>query len=230
MFSFLEENQERLLFILGSGRSGTQLISTLLNRAENAVVFHEPNFREDVANMDSLRRDESLLEKYWRNFRCIDVYRRWEDASAGDLYGEVNGTIRYHARVIRELFPRAKVFLIARDGRGVIRSMMGWRQFYGPHAKGAYAIGPLPNDPFYGKWKGMRRFEKLCWSWRDSNEFVMQYVPDNNWLRLESLTSDFDYFNANRGGITIGQKTALCPCGAPVVKGSPPRCLPPGAL
>jgi len=38
----------------------------------------------------------------------------------------------------------------------------------------------------------MSRFEKICWSWRESNEFVMAHVPEERWLRLESIVRDYD--------------------------------------
>lgn len=192
--TFLQSHQENLLFVMGSGRSGTQLISDLLDTSDSAVVFHEPNFREDVATMDSLRRDPQRAMRYWQEFRSVEVYRRWMAAPNATMYGEVNGTIRYQAPAIRQLYPNAKMLLLARDGRGVVRSVMGWPQFYNPGSKGAYAMAPLADDPFYLEWPRMTRFEKMCWAWRDTNEFLMRFIPPSHWLALEQVTSDFDYF------------------------------------
>ncbi len=192
--AYLRRRQEEMIFVLGSGRSGTQLISELLDQSGEAKVFHEPNFLEDVGTMDALRRDESLAERYWREFRNVAVYHRWLAAPEGACYGEVNGTIRYQAPVIRRLYPGAGMFLMVRDGRGVVRSVMGWSRFYGKGARGAYALEPLPDDPFHDEWPHMSRFERLCWSWRDTNEFLMQWIPESHRLRLEDITSDYDYF------------------------------------
>ena len=186
------EVQHRMFFILGSGRSGTQLLSSLFEKA-GVASFHEPNFYEDVATMDLFRRNLQKCEDYWHRFRACEVMRRWEKSGA-EYYCEVNGTIRYHAPAIRSLFPLAKLFLCARDGRGVVRSVMGWKQFYGPRSKGAFALAPLPGDPFYHRWTHMSRFEKVYWSWRESNEFVMAHVPPEQWLRIEDIVRDYDYF------------------------------------
>ena len=204
--AYLQQNQDRLVFVLGSGRSGTQLISDLLEQSADAAIFHEPNFREDVGAMDVMRHDAALTERYWREFRCVEVYRRWTATPGKSIYGEVNGTIRYQAAAIRKLFPEAKLLLMVRDGRGVVRSVMGWPQFYGPRSKGAYALAPLSGDPFFEEWSRMSRFEKVCWSWRDTNEFLMDHIPASHWLQLERITSDFDYFTkqfANGVGIEI---------------------------
>ena len=186
------EVQKKMFFVLGSGRSGTQLLSTLFERA-GVAAFHEPNFHEDVLTMDTFRRDAEKCRDYWRRFRAREVARRWKETGA-EYYCEVNGTIRYHAPAIRALFPHSPLFLFARDGRGVVRSIMGWKHFYGPHSKGAYALSPLPGDPFLERWEHMSRFEKICWGWRESNEFVMAHIPPRQWLRLEDIVRDYDLF------------------------------------
>jgi hypothetical protein len=192
---YLETNQARLLFVMGTGRSGTQLISDLLNASEKAVVFHEPNFREDVSTMDVLRRDHQQTLRYWREFRGVEIFKRWMKEPEGMLYGEVNGTIRYQAQAIRELFPKARMLLLSRDPRGVIRSVMGWKQFYGPGSKGAFALAPLSGDSFEAEWGDMSRFERICWGWQNTNQMLMKVIPPSHWLMLEKCTTDYEYFD-----------------------------------
>lgn len=183
-----------MIFITGSGRSGTQLLSDLLNSTGSAKVFHEPNFWEDVGTMDSLRKDAELSVRYWEDFRSLEVYRRWTEKPKTHFYCEVNGTIRYQVPAIKKIYPNSKMLMVARDGRGVVRSVMGWSQFYGPGSKGEHALSPLPNDRYFAEWSQMSRFEKICWSWNDTHEFLMRQIPDDHRLQLERLTSDFDYF------------------------------------
>lgn len=191
---YLKENQYKLVFITGSGRSGTQLLSDLLDSTGSARVLHEPNFWEDVGTMDALRRDTELAVRYWEDFRGPEVYRRWAEKPEIPFYCEINGTIRYQIPAIKRIFPGAKLLMVARDGRGVVRSVMGWPQFYGPGSRGAYALAPLSNDPYFARWPKMSRFEKICWSWNDTHELLMRAIPENNRLKLELLTSDYGYF------------------------------------
>lgn len=203
---YLDANQERLLFILGNGRSGTQLISSLLDGLDRTLIFHEPNFDEDVETMDLLRRDPELAAAYWREFRAAEVYRRWSTGGLGRVYGEVNGTLRYQAPAIRRLYPASIMLLLARDGRGFVRSVMGWPHFYAADSRGAYALAPLDGDPFFADWAHMSRFERICWSWRDGNEFVMRVIPQDDWLQVERITTEFEYFAAHvaaRVGIDV---------------------------
>ncbi len=74
--TFLSENQNEMVFIMASGRSGTQLLSDLLDSSGKAKVFHEPNFWEDVGTMDTFRRNTELAERYWKDFRSLEVYKR----------------------------------------------------------------------------------------------------------------------------------------------------------
>lgn len=162
--------------------------------------------------MDNLRRDPKLAIRYWEEFRSVEIYKRWLAAQSASIYGEVNGTIRYQAPAIKQLYPGANLFLMVRDGRGVVRSIMGWRQFYSPGSKGAYALAPPVDDPFHNEWASMNRFEKICWSWRDANEFLIPIIPDSHWLRLELITSDYAYFTeyfAQRVGIDVDYNTWL---------------------
>ena len=194
--AFLESKQEHMVFVLGAGRSGTQWLCDLLGSVKNAAFYHEPNFRDDVATMDQLRRDPVLAQEYWREFRSVEVYKRWREQPGALHYGEVNGTIRYHAPAIRALYPRAKCFLLARDGRAFVRSVMGFPEFYGARSYGAYALAPLRGDPLESGWSGLSRFEKICWGWRDTYEFLIATNPPHTWLLFERLLSDFDYFQA----------------------------------
>jgi hypothetical protein len=121
----------------------------------------------------------------------------------------VNGTIRYQIQAIRQLFPEAKMLLMTRDGRGVVRSVMGWPQFYGPRSKGAFALAPLPGYPFETEWTSMNRFERICWGWQDTYELLMRHIPSTHWLTLEQSTSDFEYFErqfTQNIGLTISRE------------------------
>lgn len=191
--SYLHEHADKMFFVFGTGRSGTQLLTDMLSLNGEASVYHEPNFGADVGTMDILRREHWLVLDYWRKFRSLEVYSRWKSVPEGRLYGEVNGTIRYQAPAIREMYPKAKLFLVSRDGRGVVRSVMGWPQFYSPSSKGAYAIEPLKGDPYFRRWHAMTRFEKICWAWMDTNELLMRTIPQDRWLQLEKIASDYEY-------------------------------------
>ena len=192
---YLNEHQENLVFITGSGRSGTQLISSLLGQLDSSSVWHEPNFAEDVSTMNIMRNNHNNCIDYWKRFRSVEICKRWR-LSNTRIYGEVNGTIRYQVPAIKELYPNANLFLMVRDGREVIRSIMKWKQFYSRYSIGAYNIKPLKGDPYFDVWKNFTKFEKLCWSWQDTYKKLTSIIPQSHWLKLENITRDPNYFQA----------------------------------
>lgn len=187
---YLEKNQKNCTFVLGTGRSGTQLITSLLSQCSDMYACHEPNYFMDVGQMVALRENEGLTERYWKEFRQYELFNRWKK-SGKKYYAEVNGTIKYHGKVLASLYPKANFFILARDPKGTVRSIMGW-SFYLSNSKGAYAISPLPHEPIYGAWEKMSRFEKVCWNVADVYEKLLAIVPENRVLKLEELTSDYE--------------------------------------
>ena len=188
----LEQRQEDMFFILGTGRSGTQLLTSLLSHSD-AMLLHEPDFKDDVATMEAVRASRAKGEIYWKWFRSRQIDKRWQRNGA-KKYGEVTGTIRYHAPLLAELFPKSKLFLLSRDGRGFVRSLMGWKHFYGPKSKGAFALKPFPEDPMFSEWPRMTRFERVCWAWTETNEFLMRSIPKQDRVTLECIVRDRSYF------------------------------------
>ncbi|NNE62997.1 MAG: hypothetical protein HKN34_02840 [Gammaproteobacteria bacterium] len=84
-----------------------------------------------------------------------------------------------------------------------MRSVMGWPQFYGPKSKGAYAIPPLDGDPYAENWSAMSRFEKVCWAWMETNEYLLGQIPEKSRFRLEDLVTSFDTTKNMLAGIKL---------------------------
>ena len=72
--NFLKKRQ--LFFMMCTGRSGTQIISILLNQDDSSKVLHEPNIHEDRVVMEASRRDPEFAFNYLDRFRKYEIYRR----------------------------------------------------------------------------------------------------------------------------------------------------------
>lgn len=192
MKSFIQ--RKKFSFILGTGRSGTQLLSGLLEKADESTAYHEPNVFEDRSVMAISRRNHDFSMEYIDNFRKYEIYWRARKKPDNYLYTEVTGMLRYHAKALRRVFPEAKILLLVRDGRDVIRSIMTKSKFYAPGAAGAKAISPSKDELEYPRWKSWGRFEKICWLWKDSYEILLEQIPGEDFIRLESVLTDYEYF------------------------------------
>lgn len=190
-------HEKDVFFILGMGRSGTKLLSNLLNQDESSLIFHEPvrkDFEEIVErNDDYLRERKKIL---YHRIKNIDF----------DIYGEANSNLRYHTGQLLEYFPDVRLIHNVRDGRDVVRSVMS-RDHYTDDGIGHHSIKPQKKDPLYDRWEELSRFEKICWLWKDAVVKTDTYC--NHTIHFEKWTQDYDYFEENilqMTGITVTEE------------------------
>lgn len=199
-------NQSDTFFILGMGRSGTNFLAAMLSRSKsrinlidaikrrypNALLFHEPIDEDFDALVGAHESYDSALQ-YFRNVRLEKMLELIEGHDFRH-YGEVNSNLRFHAKAIKVILPRARLLYVVRDGREVVRSIMA-RLHYTADSTSHFNLQPLPSDPLYESWEGLSRFAKVCWLWADANRRLAEDVPD--WVKFESLIGNYDYFRRN---------------------------------
>ena len=116
----------------------------------------------------------------------------------GSIYVEAN--IGYYGLldITPAVFKHHRAIYIVRDGRTWIRSHMNWGQFYGKSglrkllAHNWPTATDIPDDPYAGKWKGISRFERLCWAWTRLNRYAMDTIsknPDARVFHFEKIFS-----------------------------------------
>lgn len=195
--------EKNVFFILGLGRSGTHFLSQLLNADSNAVVYHEP-LPEDFQAVPAAQQSDQAGYHYIEHVRKKRIYLLTRKRAVL-TYGEANSNLRYHVKALQQSIPNAKLLHLIRDGRDVVRSLMA-RQHYTNDGIGHHSIIPRLDDPYYLKWSGLSRFEKMCWLWADSNTRLSNDVKE--YVRFEQIVSDYDYFHEKIErylGIDIGR-------------------------
>lgn len=183
---------KNVFFVLGVGRSGTKFLAKLLDQDETATVLHEP-VRADFQAVVAAHESGESASRYISGFRKKKIYCLAR-ARGTRTYGEVNSALRFHARALGESIPDVKLMHLARDGRDVVRSIMG-RGHYTDDRIGHHSISPTEDDPLFRAWDDMTRFERVCWLWADGNRRVREQVAQL--VRFEDLTSDYAFFREN---------------------------------
>lgn len=185
-------------FILSIGRSGTSFLAHLLNKDPNALVYHEPCAWDRQLLFYRYSGDFSLTIGSMLEERFSKLIPK---NSKYKIYGEVNPYLRYEIDWLRNKFNPVLIYLV-RDGREVVRSM------YTRDVLTAYdhqqSIVPKDSDPYAKNWQSMNRFQKLCWYWMHTNEFLLSKFDD--FARFEDLIKDYEYFKAkilDPTGLTI---------------------------
>jgi len=171
-------------------RSGSTFLAHFLNQAlPDVIVQHEPNVI-DYYEYHVAMRDERAANEYVSGYRTKEIALRLEPYSCR-AYGEINPFLRRHCRAVREHFPSAKTFHLARDGRSALRSLVS-RELFGTNDPMAKLTRPPADDPYCDSWERMSRFEKLCWMWQADNRFIRENTDRS--VGFEHTVSDYDYF------------------------------------
>jgi len=171
-------------------RSGTTFLANFLNAsAKDSIVMHEAILSDYWAYPKAFDSDEKAYD-YLSKFRRDEIYYR-VGGKGIKTYGEINPFLRRHAKVIKQVFPEAKLFHLARDGRDVVRSIMSRATLdkKDPWYKHIY---PKPGTKFYEEWDKMNRFQKVCWLWQEDNRYLRETIGYT--INFENLISDYSYF------------------------------------
>ncbi len=176
----------KIFFIMALGRSGTQFLASLLAKSPGALVYHEP-MPEDrmyfglryAGNFNKVV-DHYLENRFQKLLPRKGHYR---------VYGEVNSYLRCEIDWLKKRFNPVLIHLV-RDGRDFVRSAYT-REVY--TVKDKNIVVPQDDDPYAGQWTQWNRFQKLCWYWKHTNEFLGSHIQKT--VQFEKLIVDYSYFD-----------------------------------
>lgn len=170
-----DDEGSRQLFIVSTGRTGTQFLASFLSEM-GADARHEPGpfwlrnlSNAYVSGHASPERARRLLLKTRRNLNA-------------PLYVEASCLVYGLVGPILDVFPDAKVIQVVRDPRTYVRSAMDW----GVHRAGGRPLNLVPFrrlspaqfDPWsLGArldWARTRQFGRVCWNWLALNRAIRQ--------------------------------------------------------
>ncbi len=186
-------NNRKVFFVLGVGRSGTKFFANLLNEDDKAIVFHEA-VSEDGKLSQLCIKNPGVGDKYIKNFRKKLIYERLKNKEF-EVYGEVNGRLRYMYDGLSKEFTSAKFVHLVRDGRDVVSSLMN-RSHYKDKGHSSFKFYPRKDEEYYSEWRDLGRFEKVCWFWMHGNKYLRSKIGGES-VKFEKLISDYDYFRVN---------------------------------
>ncbi|WP_390881487.1 sulfotransferase [Thalassoroseus pseudoceratinae] len=193
--TFLDRVRKRLecVFVLSTGRVGTESLTNLLNLSHRIHACHEPRprMRSETKlayqnpSMSSLFVKDYLNHRY---FRRPDTSPMKSCVKQDLIYVETSNRLTYLAPALAQFFPKSKFIFLHRDPPAVIRSIMR-RGYYQGHEWDDYRIQPRTNDPFSPKWDIFDEFQKCCWYWRAVNEFCIECINTIEESRTFNLRS-----------------------------------------
>lgn len=162
------------VWVLSTGRTGTNTLTKLLNCSPFLDVRHEPAPELFAFSYDyysgAIDRKTALRSLIY--LRDEIVFRSFRD---GFIYIETNNRLTYLADLLLELYPRSKFIFIHRDPYQFIRSGMR-RDYYSGHLLDSARIIPNPSNEYADRWEAMSTLEKVAWNWATVNEVCLNFI------------------------------------------------------
>ncbi len=188
-----------MFYLLGSGRCGTMILSTLLGLDTESVVLHEPFGHSDVHVRRQCKQDREFAVRYLDHYRKFEMYRRIREHPGVIRYGEVSSRPRTLGAAFAARWPQSRIFILVRNGRDTVASALNRHARLHPEMplEGTTPYGashPVPGDPDFERWPTMTPFERMCWWWADVYRTLLAQVPDAPVIRYEAAVGEWDYF------------------------------------
>jgi acetyltransferase-like isoleucine patch superfamily enzyme len=212
-FKKLDSQDKNILFIIGTGRSGTKTLSSLLNSNENIFLKHE--ISEQLLRISTCF-ENGLLSRLETKKILKEIYLNSTVFPSMKIIGESNQKLGNLVGLLFEIFPNAKFLWVKRDGRKTISSTYskGWykdsdkvSEFYNPKIdkwEDSRLQGDQVGEFTKNEWINMTTFQKnswyyAYWSFRIKNEF--SNIPEKNKLiiDIDNLSNSIKIINAFLG-------------------------------
>jgi hypothetical protein len=167
------------VFVLSTGRAGTQTLAALVQLAPNLSAHHEPSprmyglGRECYAHAGSpdvaaVFREALIVARQAAFDRALSERRG---------YVETSPQTTFLAYAIAAVLPQSRFIHLVRDPREVVRSGMrrGW---YAGHHYDRFRIVPRADDPVRAQWNALDPLAKNAWLWAETNRFIMSFLSE----------------------------------------------------
>jgi len=177
----------RVLFVISTGRAGTQSLARLLDSSPKVLAVHERSPRFLAQTQKAFACNTAEAAEIAAEFAATR-FERIEQAGMARIYAETSHRIGYLARALAKIFPSAQFVHLHRHPGEFIRSAMR-RRWYDTNSIDRWRIQPDPSDPVATRWPEMAPFEKLCWYWGAVNAFAREFTREAG---ERSLTLGFD--------------------------------------
>ncbi len=202
-----------LVFILGSGRSGTKMAAKLFAGVAHIESHHE--YVREAYQREASLYFMGLLDRAEMTARLKDIYGAAAFYSQARYFIDSSNKLCWVADLLVEAFPNAKFVHLTRDGRKVtssffhklsghvysdrgVNALMAWlarpSQPMPPPPEEFWWVIPQEGQPFHADFPKFDQFQRCCYQWAESNRAVadaLEGAPAESKLsiKLEALTA-----------------------------------------
>jgi hypothetical protein len=166
------KNNASPVFVLSTGRCGTEFLTNILSINEHSLVYHSPSPKLLYADRLAFERksDDFLMGALVASrFQLIA-----EAVMRDKKFVETNCRSTYLASAIESFFPKASFIHLIRSPEGYLKSGLGL-DFYG----GRFNDYSRIRSENTNMWASFDQSEKILWSWNETNRFVEEFKQKN---------------------------------------------------
>lgn len=187
------------IFVVSTGRAGSELLVKLFNASKVGNVYHEPRPRMVYGSKIAYQfgHDNVDIQKVGFLNARYDLLKKsyLEDMR----YVETNNRLSFFMCGLASLFPRAKFIHLIRHPGAFVRSGIR-RKYYMGNENDDGRLVPLESDPIYSNWSQLSDIEKVGWLWNTTNDYIelskKDISPDRYIsVRSEHLFNDYKVYH-----------------------------------
>lgn len=179
------------VFVISTGRVGTQTLARMLDLSPHVDSYHEPSPTLASVSAHAYAAAERQVTSPEEWDRVVDAGRAefvalsWQKQR---VYAETNNRLSYLAPTIARFFPASRFVFLHRHPYEVIRSGAN-RGWYDYNRWDWCRIRPRPDDPYHDRWDGMDATQRIAWLWSATNAFIQDALgalERRRWLELSA--------------------------------------------
>lgn len=185
----------RALFVLSTGRCGTDFLNHVLKKFDPLDVHHEGDAKFAIASRYLYDHGYEITQQGGELAFLAGRHHALQDAYLfNKIYVETNNRLTFFAPFIQNLIPHARFIHLVRHPGDFIRSGMR-RGYYTSHSIADYTkIRPRQTDGVHEEWDSYSRIEKISWLWYQTNRFIEEFKARHPekvlFIKSEQLFSD----------------------------------------
>lgn len=168
------------LFVLSTGRCGTEYLTKILTLNNQIDAYHSPNPELYIASKYAYENYSEKNEELCKIIESARLELIIESFLRDRYFVETNNKVTFFAYAINEVFPKSKFIHLVRHPGSFVRSGIR-RNWY--HKKDKHDLGRIvPKKPQYD-FNHLSDVEKIGWLWNETNKFIDDFkdtVKDEN--------------------------------------------------
>ena len=163
---------QEAVFVLSTGRCGTELLTQLFELAPGTLPLHRPDPELAYASTLAygLARTDGGAEKIGKMFLAGRFDLLLESYIRGRRYIETNNRITFFAPAIASLMPNARFIHLIRDPEAFVRSSVR-REYYSGVPTDLGRIVPEAGADA-ADWPDLSPIGRCAWLWTETNRFI----------------------------------------------------------